>query len=56
MEETFGRGSERRFSTGMDSPVSVAWMMNRSFAAIRPHVAGNHVAADNFTTSPGTSC
>ena len=34
----------RIFSTGRDSPVSVAWMTNRSLADRSAHVAGNHVA------------
>ena len=44
------------FSTGSDSPVSVAWMMNKSFAAISRTSPGIMSPADNFTTSPGTSC
>ena len=44
------------FSTGNDSPVSVAWMMNKSLAAISRTSPGIMSPADSFTTSPGTSC
>jgi hypothetical protein len=43
------------FSTGSDSPVSVAWMMNKSLAAISRTSPGIMSPADSFTTSPGTS-
>ena len=32
------------FSTGSDSPVNVAWMMNKSLARQQPHVRRDHVA------------
>ena len=56
MDETFARESRASvFSTGSDSPVSVAWMMNRSLAESRRTSPGIMSPADNFTTSPGTS-
>ena len=36
------------FSTGIDSPVNVAWMMNKSFAAISRTSAGIMSPADKF--------
>ena len=47
---------DRAFSTGIDSPVSVAWMMKRSLAASRRTSPGTMSPAESFTTSPGTSC
>ncbi len=44
------------FSTGMDSPVSVAWITNRSLAETSRASPGTISPADNFTTSPGTNC
>jgi len=43
--ESAGLGSASwNFSTGSDSPVSVPWLTNRSFAGKHPHIARNHVA------------
>jgi len=56
MDETFVRESRASvFSTGSDSPVSVAWMMNKSLAGKQAMSPGIMSPADNFTTSPGTS-
>jgi hypothetical protein len=44
------------FSSGIASPVSVDWLMNRSFAEINLRSAGIMSPADSNTTSPGTSC
>jgi hypothetical protein len=44
------------FSSGIASPVSVDWLMKRSFAAISLMSAGIMSPADNNTISPGTSC
>ena len=55
MHWTLVRGSRASvFSTGKDSPVSVAWMTNKSFAAIRRTSPGIMSPAESFTTSPGT--
>src|SRR5665213_47065 len=43
------------FSTGNDSPVSVAWMMNKSFEVSSRTSPGIMSPAESFTTSPGTS-
>ena len=44
------------FSSGIASPVSAAWLTNRSFAEISRRSAGIMSPADNRTMSPGTSC
>ena len=43
------------FSTGMDSPVSVDWLMNRSFATKTRASAGTISPAERKMISPGTS-
>ena len=43
------------FSTGMDSPVRLAWMMNRSLLESSRRSAGIMSPADRRTMSPGTS-
>ena len=43
------------FSTGRDSPVRLAWMMNRSLLESRRRSAGIMSPADKRTMSPGTS-
>ena len=44
------------FSSGIASPVSVDWLMKRSFAEISLRSAGIMSPADSNTMSPGTSC
>ena len=44
------------FSTGIDSPVRVAWMTNRSLAERSRTSPGIMSPAESFTMSPGTSC
>ena len=44
------------FSTGNDSPVRLAWLMNRSFAESTRTSAGIMSPAAKTTTSPGTIC
>ena len=44
------------FSTGMDSPVRVAWMTNRSLADRSRTSPGTMSPAESLTMSPGTSC
>ena len=44
------------FSIGIASPVSVDWLMKRSFAEISLRSAGIMSPADSRTMSPGTSC
>ena len=56
MVETLPRRSRASvFSTGMDSPVSVAWMTNKSFADRSRTSPGIMSPAQSLTTSPGTS-
>ncbi|CCK00744.1 hypothetical protein BN130_3539 [Cronobacter malonaticus 507] len=43
------------FSTGSDSPLSIAWLMNRSREAISRKSAGIKSPAERYTISPGTS-
>ena len=49
------RSAASVFSTGMDSPVSVAWMTNRSLAERSRTSPGIMSPAESLTTSPGTS-
>ena len=51
-----GVGRQRIFSSGIASPVSVDWLMKRSFAEISLRSAGIMSPADSRTMSPGTSC
>ena len=54
--DAFGVASGRAdFSTGMDSPVSAAWLTNRSFAERSRTSAGIMSPAASFTTSPRTT-
>ena len=43
------------FSTGIDSPVRLDWMRNRSLAAISRTSAGIMSPAESLTKSPGTT-
>ena len=54
MAETLSRRSRASvFSTGMDSPVRVAWMTNRSLAESSRTSPGIMSPAESFTMSPG---